>query len=157
MKLFDTFILSLSSAGGLGYVPKAPGTFGTFAAIPIWWALTDANGDMNVAVFVAVTAALTALAVWVSDHAERIYGAHDSGKIVIDEVVGLLATAIAVPFNATSVVVVFILFRLFDIIKPPPIRQLDEHVEGGFGVVIDDVIAGLMACPLAHLILHFLG
>jgi len=153
MKFSEVVVLSFSSAGGLGYVPKAPGTFGTLAAIPIWWALSD----VSVGIFVAVTAALIAFSIWVSDHADRIYGDHDSGKIVIDEVVGLLATAIAVPFNPTSVVVVFILFRLFDIIKPPPIRYLDEHVSGGFGVVIDDVIAGLMACPLAHLILYFVG
>ena len=153
MKLSEVVILSFSSAGGLGYAPKAPGTFGPLAAIPIWWALSD----LSVGLYVLVTAALIGFSVWVSDHADRIYGAHDSGKIVIDEVVGLLATAIAVPFNLTSVLVVFGLFRLFDILKPPPIRHLDEHVSGGFGVVIDDVIAGLMACPLAHLILYFLG
>lgn len=153
MRPFDRVILFFSSAGGLGYAPKAPGTFGTLLAIPIWWAMSS----LETLEFVAGVVGLTLFAIWVSSHADRIYSDHDSGKIVIDEVVGLLATAIAVPFGLVEVLLAFGLFRLFDILKPYPIRLLDERVEGGLGVVIDDTLAGLMACPLVHGILYLLG
>ena len=84
MRLFDNLILTFSSAGGLGYAPKAPGTFGTLAGIPIWWALSLL--ELPVWQYISVVVLLTGFAVWVSGHAERIYGSHDSGKIVIDEV-----------------------------------------------------------------------
>lgn len=154
MRAFDYLILTFSSAGGLGYAPKAPGTFGTLMGIPLWWALSQLQ--LPVWQFVLVVALLTAFAVWVSGHAERIYGSHDSGKIVIDEVVGFLATVIAVDFGLREVIVAFIMFRIFDIIKPPPIGTVDKQVEGGFGVVIDDTIAGLMACPLVHGVLYLM-
>ena len=155
MRLFDTLILTFSSAGGLGYAPKAPGTFGTLAGIPIWWALSLL--ELPVWQYVAVVVLLTGFAVWVSGHAERIYGSHDSGKIVIDEVVGFLATVIAVDFGLREVIVAFVMFRIFDIIKPPPIGLVDEKVEGGFGVVIDDTIAGCLACPLVHGVLYLMN
>ena len=154
MRAFDSLILTFSSAGGLGYAPKAPGTFGTLMGIPLWWALSTLN--LPVWQFVLVVALLTGFAIWVSGHAERIYASHDSGKIVIDEVVGFLATVIAVDFGLREVIVAFAMFRLFDIIKPPPIGAVDKQVEGGFGVVIDDTIAGLMACPLVHGVLYLM-
>jgi phosphatidylglycerophosphatase A len=140
-------VLAGSSALGLGYLPVAPGTWGTFAALPIWWALAEA---VTWPAFAALTAAAVVAAVWISGRAEAIYGAHDVGHIVIDEVVGLLCTVIGVPFRWPEVIAAFVLFRLLDAFKPWPIRIFDERVGGGFGVVIDDVIAGLVGCGLLH-------
>jgi phosphatidylglycerophosphatase A len=146
MQLRQRLVLVLSSAFGLGYLPKAPGTWGTLLGIPIWWALSPlAAPTFGLAVLV-----ITLVAVGISELAERIYGRHDVQKIVIDEVVGLLVTAIGVPFRWQQVLPAFILFRLFDMTKPPPIRTLDEQVKGGLGVVVDDVAAGLVACGVLH-------
>ncbi|MEK7705154.1 MAG: phosphatidylglycerophosphatase A [Myxococcota bacterium] len=140
------FILTVSSALGLGYAPVAPGTFGTLAALPIWWA---ASG-LSLTGFVLVTVVVTVAAVVVSELAERIYGSHDVQRIVIDEVAGMLVTVIGVPFRWPEVLAAFALFRLLDATKPPPIRWFDRHVKGGFGVVLDDVVAGAIACALLH-------
>jgi phosphatidylglycerophosphatase A len=150
--LADRLVLTLSSAFGLGYLPRAPGTWGTLAALPIWWALRDASW----VVFAGVTLALTVVAVLVSHRAEAIYGGHDVQHIVIDEVVGMLVTVVGVPFAWPEVVVGFALFRVLDATKPGPIRWVDEHVEGGLGVVLDDVaagVAGLVAMHVARLVL----
>ena len=85
-----------------------------------------------------------------SSLAERIYGAHDVQKIVIDETAGLLVTVIGVPFRWPEVVAAFIAFRVLDMTKPWPIRWLDRNVRGGFGVVLDDLVAGAVACGALH-------
>jgi len=146
-------ILALSSVFGVGYAPLAPGTFGTLAAIPLWFALRQ----LPVWGFALATLALTGLAIAAAGAAERIYGRHDVGHIVIDEVVGLLATAIGVPFAWPEVVAAFILFRLLDIAKPPPVGWIDRRVPGGLGVVLDDLAAGLIGCGLLHLARVVLG
>ena len=147
MTVGRTSILSLASAFGLGYVPFAPGTFGTLAAIPIWWALSD----VSLATFVWVVAGACVGAVLVAHAAESYYRAHDVQHIVIDEVVGLLVTAVGVPFRWHEVVTAFFLFRVLDMTKPPPIRYVDRRVKGGLGVVLDDVLAGALACAIMHL------
>jgi phosphatidylglycerophosphatase A len=127
-------------------MPIAPGTFGTLAAIPLWWWLAP----LPLWVGAATTLLLIVLSVWISARAERIHGGHDSGKIVIDEVVGMLVTVIGVPFDWSLVVTAFFLFRALDIIKPQPIRWVDKNVPGGLGVVLDDVAAGVVGCALLH-------
>ena len=146
MRPWQRLVLVLSSALGLGYLPKAPGTWGTLLAIPIWWALSALDAGS----FALAVLGITVFAIGISELAERIYGRHDVQKIVIDEVVGLLVAAIGVPFRWQQVLPAFILFRLFDMTKPPPIRTLDEKVPGGLGVVVDDVAAGLVACAVLH-------
>lgn len=143
----DRLVLTASSALGLGYLPKAPGTWGTFAALPLWWAMSD----LTPLVFTAATAVMVLFAIAISSRAEAIYGAHDVQRIVIDEVVGLLCTVIGVPWRWPEIITAFILFRLLDALKPFPIRWFDDHVPGGLGVVIDDVVAGLIGCALMHL------
>jgi len=149
----DIFVLSLSSALGLGYMPKAAGTWGTLAALPIWWGMAA----LPLWGQVALVAAVALFAIAVSARAEVIYGKHDVGKIVIDEVAGMLVACIAVPFRWPEVLAAFLLFRLFDILKPPPIGWLDRRVGGGTGVVLDDLIAGLFALGLMHLARLLLG
>jgi phosphatidylglycerophosphatase A len=142
----DVVVVSLASAFGLGYVPKAPGTFGTLAALPLWWL----SASWPVLAQVGLALAVTVFAIVVAGAAERVYGGHDAQRIVIDEVAGMLCTVIAVPWSFGVAVAAFALFRVLDATKPPPIRWFDQHVGGGFGVVIDDVVAGLIGCALLH-------
>ncbi|MEE8408099.1 MAG: phosphatidylglycerophosphatase A [Myxococcota bacterium] len=141
-----TLILGAASWFGTGYLPRMPGTWGTVGAIPLWWAMST----FELHWFVVATVVAIVISIWVSELAERIYGSHDVQHIVIDEVVGLLVAAIGVPFRWPEVLAAFILFRIFDMWKPPPIGWVDRQVGGGFGVVIDDVIAGLFALGLLH-------
>lgn len=142
----DRCVLACTSVGGLGYMPRAPGTWGTLGALPVWWALSGTTP----AVFCSATVVLTAFAIWVSHRAEAIYGGHDVQHIVIDEVVGLLWAALAVPWAWPQIVPTFVLFRLLDATKPWPIGAIDARVDGGLGVVLDDVAAGVATCALMH-------
>ncbi len=146
MKVERGVVLALATAGGLGYAPRAPGTAGTLAALPLWWACAGLPAWQ----FALVAGAVTAVAVAVSSRAERIFGGHDVQHIVIDEVAGMLVTVIGVPFAWPQVVAAFVLFRVLDMTKPWPIRWLDDNVGGGLGVVVDDVAAGAVACGLLH-------
>jgi phosphatidylglycerophosphatase A len=143
----------LASAFGLGYLPKAPGTYGTLGAIPLWYAMAGLPGWA----FALVTVAAIGVATAIAELAERVYGGHDTQKIVIDEVVGLLATVVGVPFRWPEVLAAFVLFRLLDMWKPQPIRWIDDHVQGGFGVVFDDVAAGVVGCLVLHTARVLLG
>ena len=142
----DRLVLTLSSALGLGYLPKAPGTWGTLMGIPLWWALSG----LSWWAYAVATAGMIGVAIAVAERADQIYGEHDRGEIVIDEVVGLMVTAIGIPLSWPSVVAAFVLFRFFDIVKPPPVRWIDEKLGGGAGVVLDDVAAGLYALAVMH-------
>ena len=107
--------------------------------MPLWWLLSH----LPIWAAGVAIAAFIGFACIVAGAAERIYGGHDVGHIVIDEVAGLLVCGLAVPFKAPWIVAAFVLFRLFDITKPGPVRWLDRNVGGGVGVVMDDVAAGL--------------
>ncbi|MEE2959982.1 MAG: phosphatidylglycerophosphatase A [Myxococcota bacterium] len=143
-------ILFFSSAGGLGYVPKAPGTFGTLAALPIWWLCAD----LSLPIYASICVVSTLFAVWISHRADEIYGSHDCGKIVIDEVVGCMVAAVGIPWEWRWVLATFILFRVLDILKPPPIRWFDRNLDGGLGVVLDDIVAGVIASGILNLAYH---
>jgi phosphatidylglycerophosphatase A len=128
---------------GAGYVPVAPGTAGTLAAIPLWWGLTYVSWPLYVLATVAVT--LTGIAA--ADRAGRYFGVADSGHIVIDEVAGYLVTMFLLPRTALAAIAGFVLFRLFDVLKPPPARFFDRDPrwKNGAGVVLDDIFAGVWA------------
>lgn len=131
----------LATWGGSGYSPFASGTVGTLAAIPfyIWLA------RLSLPMYLLTLVAFFFLACWVSGEAEVLFNEKDSGKIVVDEVVGYLVTMIAIPFDWRYMVAGFFLFRLFDIVKPPPASWFDRKLKNGYGVVLDDVAAGLYA------------
>ena len=126
---------------GSGALPKAPGTFGTLAAIPVFLVLAQAPlwlyGVLVVLAFV--------LGCYLCDWVSRDMGVHDHGGIVWDEFVGFWITMILVPVNWMTVVLGFILFRFFDVLKPWPIKWFDQRIHGGIGIMIDDVIAGVFA------------
>jgi phosphatidylglycerophosphatase A len=128
---------------GAGYFPVAPGTAGTAAAIPLWWALTHLSWPL----YVAATVALTLTGIAAADRAGRYYGVADSGHIVIDEVAGYLVTMLFLPRTALAAIAGFFLFRLFDVVKPPPARFFDRDPrwKNGAGVVLDDIAAGVWA------------
>ncbi len=127
---------------GSGLARKAPGTFGTLAAIPVWWLFLQ---DIPLWLYSTVLIVAFVVGVWLCDRTSRDMGVHDHGGIVWDEWVGLWLTFWLLPSGWFWIVLGFALFRFFDIIKPWPIRWLDRHVHGGFGIMIDDVLAGLFA------------
>ena len=133
---------------GSGAAPKAPGTAGTLAAIPIWYLFSDwAIGPYLLLIFVT-----TLFGIWICGRTSKDLGVHDHGGIVWDEFVGLWITLIAVPTGWVWVVLGFALFRVFDILKPWPIGWVDRRVSGGWGIMLDDILAGLMAwCVLQTL------
>jgi phosphatidylglycerophosphatase A len=143
---------ALATALGAGYSPVAPGTCGTFVAVPLAWALAS----LPLWLFLTVTSAITLIAIWAAHRADLAWGTHDSGRIVIDEVAGYLVTMALVPRDSAAALAIgFVVFRFFDIVKPPPVRWLDENLPGGWGVVLDDVAAGVMGAAVMVALLHF--
>lgn len=134
---------------GSGLAPKAPGTFGTLAAIPIYllmvWLLPPIA-------YVLLTIVLAVVGVWICGAAADNLGVHDHPGIVWDEIVGYLVTMFAAPLGWKWVLVGFVLFRIFDIWKPWPIKWLDRHVDGGLGIMLDDIVAGFFALACMQLL-----
>ncbi len=149
----DRLVIAASSSLGLGLIPFAPGTWGTLGAIPIWWALSGRGALL----WIAVTLAVALFAIWISTLAEPLYGAHDVSAIVIDEVAGMLVCVMFIPFTPVTAVVGFVVFRVFDIVKPPPVSWFDKNVSGGLGVVVDDLVAGAMGLAVMHGLRVLLG
>jgi phosphatidylglycerophosphatase A len=141
-------LLLLATYFNIGKFPKAPGTFATLATIPLWWALCQAGPF----VYMIVTLILFPIGVMAAQAYENQSSTHDSKEIVIDEVVGFLITMTWLPMTWQSVVFGFVIFRFLDIVKPPPIRQLDRRVPGGFGVMLDDVVAGIIGSIIMQLL-----
>lgn len=134
-------VILLATFFGSGKLPKSPGTWGTIATIPLWYLLAK---NLHVVTYMIVTLLLCVAAILIAQAYENMTNTHDSKEIVIDEVVGFLITMTWLPMTWQSLVAGFVLFRLIDITKPPPIRQLDQKVKGGVGVVIDDIAAGVV-------------
>lgn len=126
---------------GSGLAPKAPGTFGTLAAIPVWALLLP----LPLWGYLLATAVVIAVGPWLCGRTSRDLGVHDHGGIVWDEIAGFLITMIAVPPTLLNLVLGFALFRFFDVLKPWPIGWLDRRIEGGWGIMVDDLVAGVYA------------
>ncbi len=135
---------------GAGLAPRASGTFGTLVGIPLFLALAG----LPMPLYLAVVAALFGVGVWLCGRASADLGVHDHGGIVWDEIVGLLVTLAGAPSGIATIAVGFALFRLFDILKPWPIGWLDRRVGGGFGIMVDDLLAGLYAAVVLQALLH---
>ena len=132
---------------GSGLSPKAPGTAGTLVAIPIYLLIADL-GLLHYTLFIAVT---SLLGIWICGVASRQLNVHDHPGIVWDEFVGYWITMWAVPADWTWIIAGFVAFRVFDIVKPWPISVLDRRVGGGLGIMVDDMLAGVMACITLHI------
>jgi phosphatidylglycerophosphatase A len=138
---------------GSGLAPRAPGTAGTVAALPLYLLLSA----LPLAAYTAVVLAAAVLGVLICGVASRRLGVHDHPGIVWDEFVGLWIALWAVPVTPAWVLAGFVLFRFFDIVKPWPIKAADRNVTGGVGIMLDDILAGVATCGLLHLALQFVG
>lgn len=138
----------LSLGFGSGLVPVAPGTAGTLAAIPVYLLLQD----LSLAVYVTVVSVAFLAGIPLCAWTARRLGVHDHPAIVWDEIVGYLVTMVAAPAGWQWIVAGFVLFRLFDIAKPWPISWLDRRVTGGLGIMLDDLVAGVLAAILLQLL-----
>jgi phosphatidylglycerophosphatase A len=138
-------VIALASGFGTGYAPVASGTFGTLVGIPLAWALAP----LGALTWCVAAVAITLFACWIAGQAESVFGEKDSGKIVIDEVAGYVVAMAFLPATPGHLLAAFFLFRLFDVLKPPPARQFERNLPGGYGVVMDDIAAGVWA-NLAH-------
>ena len=127
---------------GAGNSPKAPGTCGSLAALPFAFVISAIFGPS--CLFLAAVAAYFA-GVWASEIVMKEVGEHDPGLIVIDEVAGQWLTLIVAPLNLWAYLLGFAFFRLFDILKPPPIGQIDMEMRNATGVMLDDIMAGFYA------------
>lgn len=143
----------LACGFGAGAAPFAPGTFGTLVAVPLYWLAHT----LPLAGYLLLCAALFAIGVGVCHIAERDLGVHDHPGIVWDEITGYFVTMIAAPRGWPWMIAGFAAFRLFDILKPWPIRQVDRRVAGGLGIMLDDLLAGVYAALVLWLATRVLG
>lgn len=133
---------------GTGLSVRAPGTFGTLIGVLFYLALQH----LPLVYYIGITLVLFLLGIWICGWSARELGVHDHPAIVWDEIVGYLVTMIAAPAGWAWIVLGFLLFRLFDIWKPWPIRWLDQRIQGGLGIMIDDIIAGIFALIVMQLL-----
>lgn len=142
----------LATGFGAGAAPYAPGTVGTLVAIPIYYVMQLAS----LPVYTVIMAVMIFVGFWLCEVTNKANGVHDHPSIVWDEIVGYLLTMWAVPANYMWIILGFLLFRLFDIWKPFPISWINDNVGGGVGIVVDDLMAGVYAAIVLHLIIWFL-
>jgi len=142
-------ILFLAFGFGSGLAKKAPGTCGTMAAIPLYLLIAQ-TGNL---IYSLLTLVVTIAGIWICDSAADKLGEHDFGGIVWDEIAGYLITLWFIPFTWLNVGLGFVLFRFFDILKPWPIKIADRRVKGGFGIMLDDVLAAVFANIVLRLVL----
>ncbi len=133
---------------GSGLAPKAPGTFGTLAAIPVYLLMAP----LSAPIFALIVFMMAGAGIHICQKAADAAGVHDHGAIVWDEIVGFLITMFMIPVSWSTIIVGFALFRLFDIFKPWPISFIDKNIHGGLGIMLDDVLAGFFALACMHLI-----
>ena len=131
----------LSFGLGLGLSPIAPGTFGTLAALPVYWLIRD----IGLSEYLMITVVMFAIGIYLCEKTSSSLAIGDHSGIVFDEIVGLLVALMAIPFSFSNLLLGFVVFRFFDALKPWPIRVLDRRVHGGLGIMLDDLAAGLMA------------
>lgn len=142
----------LSFGFGTGYIPKAPGTAGTLVGVALYIPLQF----LSDIIYAVVLVMMFLLGCWLCAKTSAVLGTHDHGAIVWDEIVGYLLTMLAAPVGWAWIVLGFLLFRLFDILKPWPISWFDKQVKGGFGIMLDDVIAAIFGLIIIQIIAYFL-
>lgn len=141
---------------GSGLLKPAPGTWGTLASVPLFLVLLNIAPTGSAAYFAFVAVSFL-FGVYICGKTASDVGVHDHSAIVWDEFVGFWITMAIVAPNWLNIVLGFLLFRLFDILKPWPIKVLDKSVHGGFGIMIDDVLAGIFAGALLYFSQPYIG
>jgi len=137
---------------GAGYLPKAPGTWGSMGALPFAWMLVEIGGLWTLGV---ATVLVFFVGLWASKDFMDRTGSHDPGAIVIDEVVGQWIVLLVSPLDPLSYIIGFVLFRVFDIFKPWPISWADKSIGGAWGVMVDDVLAGVLGLVVLYFIMLY--
>ena len=148
-QIMSTPVLFLAFGFGSGLVKKMPGTMGTIAAIPVYLFFIQAD----LWLYSVLTLFSVVMGLVICGRAAELLGEHDFGGIVWDEIAGFLITMWLVPFSWHAVLVGFALFRVFDIFKPWPIKWIDQKVGGGTGIMLDDVVAGIMSGIILYFIM----
>jgi phosphatidylglycerophosphatase A len=144
-------IIFLATGGWIGFSPVAPGTFGSLAALPICLLMSSmAVGSASI-----VVVGLIGFSTWVVHAAEKLEARKDPSQVVLDEICGMAIALFALPFTPFFIMGGFALFRVFDILKPFPIRWVDRRVPGGLGIMMDDIIAGIFANGVIRLGIHY--
>ena len=146
----------LATGFGAGYAPIAPGTAGSLLALPFLPALAELR-DGAAAIYVIVLVAVIAIAIWAADRTSRAWNTVDDGRIVADEIAGMMVTGAFLPATWGAAIAAFLAFRIFDVWKPFPIRQLEKRLPGGVGVVTDDLLAGIYAGIALRLLLPLIA
>ena len=149
----DRLLMFIATGAGSGYLPKAPGTWGTLVGLLLWWPLAG----LSLTAYLATVAVLFIVGVASAGAAEKILDRGDPGVVGIGEIVGGLIALAAGPLHPVAALAGFALFRLFDIAKPFPVGWVDRHLHGGLGIMLDDVAAGLYALLVLHLGLWLLA
>ncbi len=151
-KVMTNPIHFLAFGFGSGLAPFAPGTFGTLMAIPLYLLILK----LSLPMYLLLLTIVCIIGVWICDKSSKMLGVHDHSGIVWDEFAGFFVTMIAAPAGWLWIFIGFTLFRLFDIWKPWPISWLDKKVEGGLGIMVDDIVAGFYALICIQLIQYVL-
>lgn len=147
MNFRDRAAVFLATGFSVGNIPFAPGTLGSLLGIPVCFGLAG----LGLGGSLAGIAAFVFLAVWISGRAEQLIGKRDAPAIVIDEVAGMMVTLAGLPLTPFNLAVGFAAFRALDVLKPFPARHIDSKMRGGWGVVLDDVVAGIYSNLLLRL------
>jgi phosphatidylglycerophosphatase A len=132
---------------GTGLAPVAPGTFGSRPGLLLFWLTLD----YGLYVQLVIAGGMALVGIWICGESARRIGVHDHGGIVWDEIVGMYVTLLVAPVTVVGFVLAFVLFRIMDIVKPWPIRDLDHSIHGGLGIMLDDLVAALYAAFLLGL------
>jgi len=144
-------ILFLSSGTYLGYIPLASGTFGSLWGIPIFYWLSTQKFWFQIVILIGSIF----LAILLAGQAAKILDEKDPSKVVIDEIVGYMAAMAGMTFSWTMAISGFFIFRIMDIVKPYPIRKIDQQMPGGWGIVLDDVLAGIYSQIILRILVYY--
>ena len=155
MRPTDYLALSIATCG-VGYLPLAPGTFGSLVGVGLFWLLVRANAANPLVIIVAIIL-ITFAGIWAGSRVEQVSGRKDPGKVVVDEVAGqmiaLFPLILFARWSTGAVILSFILFRFFDIVKPYPANRLQD-LDGGMGIMFDDLVAGVYAAVVVSIVLR---
>jgi len=135
-----------------GYLPKAPGTWGSLVGLLLFFLLHT----LSLEIYLAVVAGIFLVGTFAAGEAEKIMDHQDPGLVVIDEIVGMLVTMIAIPATPLAMALGFALFRIFDIWKPFPVGFVDQRLHGGLGIMLDDIVAGIYSLIILQLLFRFI-
>jgi phosphatidylglycerophosphatase A len=148
----DRLMMFIATGAGSGNLPVAPGTWGSAVGVLLWLLLSR----LGALPYFAVVGVLFIIGVFCAGAAEKIVDRGDPAIVVIDEIVGQLIALSLIPATPLTIFAGFLLFRFFDIVKPFPVGWIDQHLHGGLGIMLDDVVAGLYALLVLHLVLWLL-